>query len=64
MAKPNYSFEKRQRERAKKQKKEEKLQARRSGAVKSGEVPPANPSEVEAPVPGAPAPPPSTDTMA
>lgn len=34
MAKPNYSFEKRQRERLKKQKKEEKLAQRRAGANK------------------------------
>lgn len=32
MAKPNYSFEKRQRERLKKQKKEEKLAQRKAGA--------------------------------
>ena len=32
MAKPNYSFEKRQRELQKKQKKEEKLAARRAAA--------------------------------
>ncbi len=31
MAKPNYSFEKRQRERLKKQKKEEKLAQRKAG---------------------------------
>jgi hypothetical protein len=34
MAKPNYSFEKRQRERLKKQKKEEKLAQRKSGTLK------------------------------
>jgi hypothetical protein len=34
MAKPNYSFEKRQRERLKKQKKEEKLAQRKAGANK------------------------------
>jgi hypothetical protein len=34
MAKPNYSYEKRQRELQKKQKKEEKLAQRRAGASK------------------------------
>ncbi len=34
MAKPNYSFEKRQRERLKKQKKEEKLAQRKAGVNK------------------------------
>ena len=34
MAKPNYSFEKRQRERLKKQKKEEKLAQRKAGTLK------------------------------
>jgi len=38
MAKPNYSFEKRQRERLKKQKKEEKLAQRRAGGSTPGEV--------------------------
>ena len=34
MAKPNYSFEKRQRERLKKQKKDEKLAQRKAGTLK------------------------------
>jgi hypothetical protein len=45
MAKPNYSFEKRQRELAKKQKKEEKAQRK---AGQTGDNPPA----AETPVPG------------
>ena len=39
MAKPNYSFEKRQRERLKKQKKEEKLAQRKAGASKPDGAP-------------------------
>ena len=39
MAKPNYSFEKRQRERLKKQKKEEKLAQRKAGANKTEGAP-------------------------
>lgn len=39
MAKPNYSFEKRQRERLKKQKKEEKLAQRKAGTNKSEGAP-------------------------
>lgn len=46
MAKPNYSFEKRQRELAKKQKKEEKAQRKSSG--QTGDSP-----QTEAPVPAA-----------
>ena len=38
MAKPNYSFEKRQRELAKKKKKEEKERAGRKAAGESGEA--------------------------
>ena len=53
MAKPNYSFEKRQRELAKKKKKEEKLQekaARKTGSGAGGpeesdEAVPANPQD-------------------
>jgi hypothetical protein len=48
MAKPNYSFEKRQRDLAKKAKKEEK-RLRKAG-------PPANPDGTESPAPAAPAP--------
>jgi hypothetical protein len=51
MAKPNYSFEKRQRELAKKKKKEEKLQekaARKNAGVGTGDQPP-EPSEGAAP---------------
>ncbi len=39
MAKPNYSFEKRQRERLKKQKKEEKLAQRKAGTGKPEDAP-------------------------
>jgi hypothetical protein len=39
MAKPNYSFEKRQRERLKKQKKEEKLAQRKAGTLKPEDAP-------------------------
>ena len=39
MAKPNYSFEKRQRERLKKQKKEEKLAQRKAGTNKPEDAP-------------------------
>ena len=39
MAKPNYSFEKRQRERLKKQKKEEKLAQRKAGTQKPEDAP-------------------------
>jgi len=39
MAKPNYSFEKRQRERLKKQKKEEKLAQRKAGTGKPDDAP-------------------------
>ena len=45
MAKPNYQFEKRQRELAKKRKKEEKVQ--RKAAPQPGAVPPEEPSEVQ-----------------
>lgn len=50
MAKPNYSFEKRQRERLKKQKKEEKLAQRRAGANKTEGAPDGEHSN-EAPAP-------------
>ncbi len=55
MAKPNYSFEKRQRERLKKQKKEEKLAQRKAGADKSQAAPEGEGSN-EAAVPAAPQP--------
>lgn len=45
MAKPNYQFEKRQRELAKKKKKEEKAQRKTSGP---GQAEPALPAETEA----------------
>ena len=50
MAKPNYSFEKRQRERLKKQKKEEKLAQRKAGAHKTATAPEGDTSN-EAAVP-------------
>lgn len=50
MAKPNYSFEKRQRERLKKQKKEEKLAQRRAGANRTEGAPDGeNSNEARAP---------------
>ena len=54
MAKPNYSFEKRQRELAKKKKKEEKLQekAARKNAVVSGSDPASVPDDAAAPSDG------------
>lgn len=48
MAKPNYSFEKRQRERLKKQKKEEKLAQRKAGANKPENAPDGENSNEEA----------------
>jgi len=48
MAKPNYSFEKRQRERLKKQKKEEKLALRRAGGNKAEPAPADEGSNEEA----------------
>jgi hypothetical protein len=51
MAKPNYSFEKRQRERLKKQKKEEKLAQRKAGSNKPEEAP-SDEQAGEAAVPG------------
>lgn len=53
MAKPNYSFEKRQRELLKKQKKEEKLAQRRAGANKTAGTAEGEPSN-EAAAPAAP----------
>ncbi len=51
MAKPNYSFEKRQRERLKKQKKEEKLAQRKAGTNKTEDAPEGETSnEAAAPV--------------
>jgi len=50
VAKPNYSFEKRQRELAKKKKKEEKLQR------KAGPAPRDQPDDGQGPVDAAPAP--------
>ncbi|MES2089353.1 MAG: hypothetical protein V4532_05175 [Pseudomonadota bacterium] len=52
MAKPNYQFEKRQRELGKKKKKEEKLQQRRSGVGEPGE-PGTEQDGTEATEPGA-----------
>ena len=54
MAKPNYSFEKRQRELAKKKKKEEKLQERaaRKNAGVSGTDSAAVPDDAAAPADG------------
>ena len=52
MAKPNYSFEKRQRELAKKKKKEEKLKekaGRKGGTVQDGE---SEPKDTQATGPG------------
>lgn len=48
MAKPNYSFEKRQRERLKKQKKEEKLAQRKAGVNKTDDAPDGETSNEEA----------------
>ena len=47
MAKPNYAFEKRQRELAKKQKKEEKLQRRTSQQTTSPEGEPVDEAQAE-----------------
>ena len=57
MAKPNYSFEKRQRELAKKKKKEEKLKEKelRKGSPGQGDEP-ANGQPQETPSEGQPAP--------
>ena len=55
MAKPNYSFEKRQRELAKKKKKEEKLKekaGRKTGGTQDGEAEPQD-SQDASPAPGA-----------
>lgn len=52
MAKPNYSFEKRQRELQKKQKKEEKMAQRRAGAGKPADAPAAESSGPSATAPG------------
>jgi hypothetical protein len=50
MAKPNYAFEKRQRELAKKKKKEEKrLQKAGVGDAESQDVPPSSGTDDEAP---------------
>ena len=59
MAKPNYSFEKRQRELAKKKKKEEKLKEKAGRKVgDTSDDTPANDDTIAgtAPVPGQPAP--------
>jgi hypothetical protein len=45
MAKPNYAFAKRQRDLAKKQKKEEKLQKKLAAKIVPGEGEPAEPAE-------------------
>lgn len=50
MAKPNYSFEKRQRELAKKRKKEDKAAARKSGGTAGEEL---NPNEAAMGLPSA-----------
>ena len=58
MAKPNYAFEKRQRELEKKRKKEEKAQRKQTRGTDAG--PDAgSPDEATAPASGAPTPPPS-----
>jgi hypothetical protein len=56
MAKPNYAFAKRQRDLAKKQKKEEKLQKKLAakGGPGEGEAAPAEEGAAEAPVEGTP----------
>ena len=55
MAKPNYSFEKRQRELAKKRKKEEKTQRKASpGQPEAGGVPEAAPDDASAALPAVP----------
>ena len=59
MAKPNYSFEKRQRELAKKKKKEEKLKdkaGRKSGTGQDGTDEPQDETAAAVPVEGQPAP--------
>ncbi|MBZ8139847.1 hypothetical protein CLD22_08035 [Rubrivivax gelatinosus] len=57
MAKPNYAFEKRQRELAKKRKKEEKQASRKSGpGSDQGGYANDNQAPDGAPAPGAPAP--------
>jgi hypothetical protein len=58
MAKPNYSFEKRQRELAKKKKKEEKLKdkaERKAGTGQDGSEEPQDDSTAAAPAEGQPA---------
>jgi len=49
VAKPNYSFEKRQRELAKKKKKEEKAQRKLAKSSAPGDVPAESPSDAPAP---------------
>lgn len=49
MAKPNYSFEKRQREVAKNKKKEEKNQRKLAKSPVSGDVPAESPFDASAP---------------
>jgi hypothetical protein len=59
MAKPNYSFEKRQRELAKKKKKEEKLKdkaERKTGTGQDGADEPQDDTAAAAPAEGQPAP--------
>ncbi|WP_185021115.1 hypothetical protein [Pseudomonas protegens] len=46
MAKPNYSFAKRQRDLAKEQKKEEKLQRKKAAAEEASTLPPDTEGEV------------------
>lgn len=57
MAKPNYAFEKRQKELAKKQKKQEKLEQRKAAGSHGGE----SETEIEADVGDMPLPQSSTD---
>lgn len=56
MAKPNYAFEKRQRELAKKQKKEEKAARKASGVKDRDDPEPAGDEGAEDPTPAAPQP--------
>ncbi len=54
MAKPNYAFEKRQKELAKKQKKQEKLEQRKAAGIHDAEMEPETQAEAEdTPVPPA-----------
>jgi hypothetical protein len=57
MAKPNYAFEKRQKELAKKQKKQEKLDQRKAGGGHDADMEPETQAEVD----DTPVPPPAAD---